>query len=168
MANEIEFRWSGQVMEPVDGLAFIGRNPGNQAIYMATGDSGNGMTHGTIAGMLIPELIRRGDHAWAKLYDPSRVRLKATTEFLKENINVAEQFKDYFTGSDTTLDQLQCGEGAVIRRGVHKMAAYRNDAGQLHAPPAPLIPLPQGERGPEQATPGRASHPPHYSPPHPS
>src|SRR5204863_99518 len=27
MIEEIEFRWAGQVMESVDGLAFIGRNP---------------------------------------------------------------------------------------------------------------------------------------------
>jgi glycine/D-amino acid oxidase-like deaminating enzyme len=26
MMTEIEFRWSGEVMEPIDGLAFIGRN----------------------------------------------------------------------------------------------------------------------------------------------
>ena len=45
-------------MEPVDGLAFIGRNPGDErTCYIATGDSGNGMTHGTIAGMLITDLI---------------------------------------------------------------------------------------------------------------
>src|SRR2546430_17554956 len=50
-AREIAYQWSGQVMEPVDGLAFIGRNPGDEAnVYIATGDSGNGMTHGTIAG----------------------------------------------------------------------------------------------------------------------
>jgi len=48
---QIVYRWSGQVMEPVDMMGFIGRNPGDKNIYIATGDSGNGMTHGTIAGM---------------------------------------------------------------------------------------------------------------------
>src|SRR5215213_10005274 len=53
-ALEVEYRWSGQVMEPVDGLAFIGRNPlDDDNVYIATGDSGQGMTHGTIAGMLL-------------------------------------------------------------------------------------------------------------------
>jgi hypothetical protein len=28
--ESVEFRWSGQVMEPVDSLAFIGRNPGDE------------------------------------------------------------------------------------------------------------------------------------------
>ena len=57
--ESVEFRWSGQVMEPIDGLAFIGRNPmDGENVFIATGDSGNGMTHGTIAGMLLTDLIR--------------------------------------------------------------------------------------------------------------
>ena len=45
-------------MEPVDGLAFIGHNPLDaDNVYTVTGDSGNGMTHGTIAGMLLTDLI---------------------------------------------------------------------------------------------------------------
>ncbi|HEX6316761.1 MAG TPA: FAD-binding oxidoreductase, partial [Gemmatimonadaceae bacterium] len=46
MATELLYQWSGQVLEPVDYMAFIGRNPGDDNIYIATGDSGNGMTHG--------------------------------------------------------------------------------------------------------------------------
>ena len=43
MAETIVFRWSGQVMESVDGVAFIGRNPGDaQNVYIVTGDSGQG------------------------------------------------------------------------------------------------------------------------------
>ncbi len=46
-------------MEPVDGLAFIGRNPlDRDNVFIATGDSGQGMTHGTIAGMLLTDLIQ--------------------------------------------------------------------------------------------------------------
>ena len=70
-AREVSYRWSGQVMEPVDGLAFIGRNPGDENVYVVTGDSGNGMTHGTIAGMLITDLIVGNANRWATLYDPS-------------------------------------------------------------------------------------------------
>ena len=129
-AKDVAFHWSGQVMEPVDGLGYIGRNPADKDnVYIVTGDSGNGMTHGTIAGMLIPELIRRGDHAWAKLYDPSRVTARTALDFAKENINVAKQFVDYFTGSDAPMDQLKPGEGATIRRGIHKVAVFRDQSG---------------------------------------
>ena len=133
-AGEVAFQWSGQVMEPVDSMGYIGRNPADKNnVYIVTGDSGNGMTHGAIAGMLIPELIRRGDHAWAKLYDPSRITLRTTPDFAKENINVARQYVDYFTSGDVaSADDLKSGEGAVIRRGAKKIAVYRDEAGTLH------------------------------------
>jgi len=133
-AKEIMFRWSGQVMEPIDSLGYIGRNPADEKnVYVVTGDSGNGMTHGVIAGMLVSELIRRGDHAWAKLYDPSRIRLRTAPDFAKENINVAKQYIDYFTGGDAdAAEALRPGEGAVVRRGLHKIAAYRDEAGAFH------------------------------------
>ena len=133
-AGEVLFQWSGQVMEPVDGLGYIGRNPSDEEnVYVVTGDSGNGMTHGAIAGMLIPELIRRGDHAWAKLYDPARITGRTALDFAKENLNVAGQFVDYFTSGDiASADDLKPGEGAVIRRGLKKIAVYRDEAGALH------------------------------------
>jgi len=36
----ITHRWSGQVLETIDYAGFIGRNPGNERVYVATGDSG--------------------------------------------------------------------------------------------------------------------------------
>ena len=74
MMGPVEYAWAGQVMEPMDGLAFIGRNPmDDDNIYVATGDSGMGMTHGTIAGMLLTDLILGRDNPWEALYDPSRM-----------------------------------------------------------------------------------------------
>jgi glycine/D-amino acid oxidase-like deaminating enzyme len=79
---EVEYRWSGQVMEPVDKLALIGRNPlDDDNVYIATGDSGQGMTHGAIAGMLLTDLIQDRRNKWKDLYDPARLRLKAVPEF---------------------------------------------------------------------------------------
>jgi Rieske Fe-S protein len=121
-------------MEPVDYMAYIGKNPGgDEHIYVATGDSGNGMTHGTIAGILLNELVQGRKHQWAKLYDPSRVRLRATPEYVKENANVAEQFKDYFTKSEVdNFGEIQPGDGAVVGRGRGKIAVYRDDHGTVH------------------------------------
>ena len=134
MIERIDYRWSGQVIEPVDSMAYIGRNPGgDEHIYIATGDSGNGMTHGTIAGIILNELVQGRKHQWAKLYDPSRVRLRATPEYLKENVNVAEQYKDWFTKGDVDrADEIQPGEGAVLGTGRGKIAVYRDDRGNTH------------------------------------
>jgi glycine/D-amino acid oxidase-like deaminating enzyme/nitrite reductase/ring-hydroxylating ferredoxin subunit len=130
----VEFRWSGQVMEPVDGLAFIGRNPRDEEnVYIVTGDSGNGMTHGTIAGMLITDLIQERDNDWAKLYDPSRKTLAAVGRFARENLNVARQSLDYVTGGDVDqVNDIAPGHGAVVRRGLQKIAAYCSDTGEIY------------------------------------
>ena len=111
MVKSIDFKWSGQVMEPVDYLAFIGKNPGaDQHIYIATGDSGNGITHGTIAGMLLSDLILGRENPWKKLYDPSRKTLRAAGEFLKENLNVAAQYADWAKQSEVgSYDEIEPG-----------------------------------------------------------
>jgi glycine/D-amino acid oxidase-like deaminating enzyme/nitrite reductase/ring-hydroxylating ferredoxin subunit len=132
--GNVDFRWSGQIMEPVDYMAFIGKNPGtDQHIFIATGDSGNGITHGTVAGILLTDLILGRKNPWAKLYDPSRVTLRATTSFLRENLNVASQYTDWASGGDVdSYEQIAAGAGAVVRRGMKKIAVYRDDQGSIH------------------------------------
>ena len=134
MMTEIKFRWSGQVMEPVDGLAFIGRNPmDKENVYVASGDSGNGMTHGTIAGMLITDLIQGRENSWAALYDPGRVTLRAAKTFAKEALNMAAQYADWVTKGDVKEDvSVAPGMGAVVRRGLKKIAVYCDETGKLH------------------------------------
>jgi glycine/D-amino acid oxidase-like deaminating enzyme/nitrite reductase/ring-hydroxylating ferredoxin subunit len=136
MVQGIEYRWSGQVIEPVDYMGFIGRNPGgDENIYIATGDSGNGMTHGTIAGMLITDLITGKHSPWKELYDPARITASrdSVLEFVKENLNVAAQYRDYITpGEVSSPDMIAPGEGAVMRRGRKKIAVYKDEAGSIH------------------------------------
>jgi glycine/D-amino acid oxidase-like deaminating enzyme/nitrite reductase/ring-hydroxylating ferredoxin subunit len=130
----VEFEWSGQVMEPVDGLAYIGRNPGDKGhIFVATGDSGHGMTHGTIAGILIRDLILGRANEWERLYDPSRKTARSAADYVRENLNVVKQYADYVTpGEVRSEDEIRPGEGAVIRQGLKKQAVYRDEAGGLH------------------------------------
>src|SRR5204862_194968 len=45
--------WSGQCQEPHDGMAYIGRLPHSEHVFIVTGDSGNGLTHGVIAGLMM-------------------------------------------------------------------------------------------------------------------
>jgi glycine/D-amino acid oxidase-like deaminating enzyme/nitrite reductase/ring-hydroxylating ferredoxin subunit len=133
MVGSFEHRWSGQIIEPIDYMGFIGINPGSDHVYIITGDSGNGMTNAAVAGMLLTDLIAGRENPWAKLYDPSRISLRATPEFAKENLNVARQYADYVTPGDvTSVEQIRHGEGAVVRRGARKIAVYRATDGSLH------------------------------------
>lgn len=133
--GQITDHWSGQVMEPVDAMAYIGRNPGDQNVFVVTGDSGNGMTHGTIAGMLITDLICDRDNPWVKLYDPRRKSLRPTVvaDYVAENANVVAQLTDYVTpGDESGGNKIRPGEGAILREGAKKIAAYRDETGTLH------------------------------------
>ena len=136
-AREVVYRWSGQVLEPNDYIAFIGRNPdGAENVYMASGDSGQGMTHGTIAGMVLSDLVRGESNPWTSLYDPSRVSLRARPieEFAKENADVALRYaKDFVTLGDVRSEaDIPRGEGRILRLGLKKVAAYRDQQGELH------------------------------------
>lgn len=133
--SEVELAWSGQVMETYDYLAFIGRNPmDHENVYVVTGDSGMGITHGTIAGMLLSDLILGRPNPWEALYDPSRVTLRAAGDFARENSNVALQYTDWLTAGDVgSVDEIAPGSGALVRQGLEKLAVYRDDEGQLHA-----------------------------------
>jgi len=134
MIGKIEFQWSGQIVEPTDGLAYIGRMPLDRPnVLIATGDSGHGMTHGTIAGVLLNDLIHGRRNEWASLYDPSRLRSTTTTDFVSENLNVLAHYTDWLTGGEvSSADEIKPGEGCIVRRGLSKVAAYRDEQGVLH------------------------------------
>lgn len=133
-AGEVAHRWSGMVLESFDGLALIGRAHGEEHVYIATGDSGMGMTHGTIAGLLIRDLVLGVQNPWQAVFDPWRTPLKTVGEVLRENLNVAAQYADWAgPGEVKSVDEIPPGHGAVVRRGLTKLAVYRDDAGRLHA-----------------------------------
>ena len=135
MAGDVGYRWSGQVVEPNDSLAFIGRNPGfADNVFVATGDSGNGLTHGTLAGLILPELIAGRDSPFEALYAPDRKTLRAADEFVRENANFVPYYGELFTRGDVDgAEMLAPGEAAVLRDGFGKVAVWRDPAGELHA-----------------------------------
>ena len=132
MIGEVKYRWSGQVQEPSDGIAFIGVAPtAGENVYVITGDSGMGLTHGTLGAILISDLIAGRKNEWAAVYDPSRKQMNA--EFFAENANALATFKEYVTpGEIGSVDELQPGQGAIIREGLTKLAVCRDDAGAVH------------------------------------
>ena len=130
----VEFTWAGQCMETIDGLAFIGRNPMDKDnVFIATGDSGMGLTHGTIAGMLLADLILEKRNPWETLYDPSRKPIRAAVNFTRESVNVAAQYLDWLTSGEVkSAHEIKPGNGAVLRRGLQKIACYRDGNGKVH------------------------------------
>ena len=132
MSGEVLYKWSGQILEPVDYLAYLGRNPGDENVYIITGDSGHGLTHGTIGGLLITDQIMNRRNKWQHIYDPSRVSLRATPRYLKENLNTAAQYADWIIPKHPdAVSELERGQGGVYRQGLQMVAVYKNDFGNL-------------------------------------
>jgi glycine/D-amino acid oxidase-like deaminating enzyme/nitrite reductase/ring-hydroxylating ferredoxin subunit len=134
MAAEVTYRWSGEVFNSFDGLALIGADLATPNVYVITGQTGMGMTHGTIGGMVIADLILGRPNPWIDLYDPARVPPRALSEVLSEGLNVAAQYgKSWLTGGDVrSEDDIKAGDGAVVGWGATKVAAYRDEQGVLH------------------------------------
>ena len=134
--EDIEYQWSGQVMEPKDSIAFIGHNPGDDKnnIYIATGDSGNGITHGTIAGILLTDLILGKSNPWAALYDPSREPRKELGSDAREGVQHGEEENQKKSSpkseKEISFENLDEGQGVVLED--KKIAVYKDHKGQLH------------------------------------
>jgi Rieske Fe-S protein len=78
-------------------------------------------------------LIVGRPNSWAKLYDPSRVTIKGLGTWAKDNLVVAAQYTDLLTpGEVSDAAEIKAGDGAVIRRGLTKVACYRDESGALH------------------------------------
>jgi Rieske Fe-S protein len=83
--------------------------------------------------MLVTDMVMGRDNPWAELYDPDRVRLLSATELSKENLNVSLQYADLvMPGEVSSVDEIPPGEGRILRRGLHPIAAYREEDGTLH------------------------------------
>lgn len=134
MVTEIYRRWSGQVLEPIDGVAYIGSyDKKQQNIYCITGDSGQGMTHSTLGAMLIADLIAGRPNDWEDIYSPSRMTIGGLGEFVKHAGNTVRQFAEWLApGEVDSPDKIPSGSGAVMRRGLHKVAVYRDPEGGVH------------------------------------
>jgi Rieske Fe-S protein len=129
----VTHRWSGQVLETIDYTSFTGRNPGSENVYVHTGDSGQGITHGVVASLIISEAIVRGRDRWQELYAPDRKTMSAIGTFISENLTAVKNFAEYIApGEVSSFDDVKNGQGAIVRKGLTKVAAYRDEKGQLH------------------------------------
>ncbi len=129
----VQYHWSGQVFETPDGLGLFGLAPWNSPnVFVMTGDSGMGLTHGTLGARLVADLVMGRPNDLASVYSPSRLMPGALRTLLGENLNMVAQFRDWVTGGDVSSPaEIPPGHGAIIRSGLTKHAVYRNEDGQV-------------------------------------
>src|SRR5687767_6915694 len=133
-----EYRWSGQIIEPVDGLPYIGPNTASRHVYVATGYAGNGWTFGTVAGSLVADLIQGKSNRYAELYEATRVKpFTSAYDYVTENVAFpAHLVKDRLTSlnaEDRPVEALRPGEGGIFTSAEGKLAVCRDRHGALHA-----------------------------------
>ncbi|AEO67570.1 uncharacterized protein THITE_2116463 [Thermothielavioides terrestris NRRL 8126] len=134
-AGAVDYRWSGQIYEPVDYMAFIGKNQGNQKIYIVTGDSGDGLTHGVLAGRLIADEIEGKENKWASLYNPKRLGsiIKTLPSLVKHDVQINLQYKRFLQTDITDIEDLAPGSGGVLNSATAKpLAVYKDEDGKVH------------------------------------
>jgi glycine/D-amino acid oxidase-like deaminating enzyme/nitrite reductase/ring-hydroxylating ferredoxin subunit len=133
-AMTFDRRWSGQVIEPNDGLPLIGENPGTTHLYVASGFSGNGITFGTLAAMIFRDAILGVANPWAEIYEPRRLKPFAQGRYYSENADFPKTLaKDRLAhGEVESVDQIPRGEGRLMRKGRRMLAVYRDEQGSLH------------------------------------
>jgi hypothetical protein len=127
------WKWRAKaVAELHEGYAgYIGRDPDNDHIYFVTGDSGQGITNGALAGLLIPALFDGGKHRWQKLYDPARVTMSAAKTYVFENATAVKSMAEHLGGPiQPSMDSLQKGEGGLVRDGLSTAGVFRDDKGK--------------------------------------
>jgi glycine/D-amino acid oxidase-like deaminating enzyme/nitrite reductase/ring-hydroxylating ferredoxin subunit len=125
-----EFRWSGQVTEPVDGLPYIGEVVEQQ--FVATGYAGNGMTFGTLAAVMARDWVLGAKNPWRDLFAVHRKNLKSSWNYLRENIDYPYyMLKGRLSSVRDSLDDVRRGEGRVVVVDGQRIAAYRDLQGEL-------------------------------------
>lgn len=131
------YRWSAQDFMPADGIPYVGRvTADNDRLYVATGFAKWGMSNGTAAGMILGDVLVGRDNPWAETFDATRKEpTTSVSDFVKENVNVAERFIGDRLGSLTapSADGLEPGTAGMVRVDGEKVAGYRDGEGVLHA-----------------------------------
>jgi glycine/D-amino acid oxidase-like deaminating enzyme/nitrite reductase/ring-hydroxylating ferredoxin subunit len=135
LAGKITHKWSGQIIEPFDGLAFIGRNPMDaDNVFIITGGSGHGLTHGSLGATIVRDLIQDHPNEWSKLYDPSRISPRALGLMAKENAKSILPYEDHLYLKDQyTKGPLVPGTGVLVRDKLKEVAVYCDPQGKLHS-----------------------------------
>jgi nitrite reductase/ring-hydroxylating ferredoxin subunit len=128
----LDHRWSGQVIETNDGLPYIGETAEGQ--FVATGFGGNGMTFGTLAGIMARDAALRGQNPWRDLFHTGRTHVRGGMwSYVTENADFPYYFvKDRVTQvNGSATNEVKRGEGKILSLPEGRVACFRDDGGKI-------------------------------------
>jgi Rieske Fe-S protein len=129
---DVTHHWSGQVIETPDGLPYIGDTGPHQ--FAATGFSGNGITFGTLSGMMATDRILGRKNPWRDLFDPARKKIVGGAwDYIKENKDYPYyMLRDRFAGAEAkSVRAVKPGEGKIVEYKGEQVAVSRNADGSV-------------------------------------
>ncbi len=130
----IEQQWSAQYFIPADGLPHVGRMPGRESTFVATGFAGAGLTWGTVAGTLVARMVLGQRHPLEEILAPGRLTLLASAKnVIAEGLDAVKRFAvDRFArGKPAAEEEIAPGTGQVVLRHGRRVAVYRDPAGAV-------------------------------------
>lgn len=133
--SEIAYRWSAQHYQAADDVPYIGlANHFAKHTYMATGFFADGLVYGTLAGIIISDLMQRKSNQLAETYNAQRFTPAASATFvIKESSNIFLQYlKDYPLLTSKKYNDIKIGEGKIVEIDSEKYAVSRDHTDQLH------------------------------------
>jgi Rieske Fe-S protein len=132
----VERAWSSQVVRAADGVPMIGRNAASKRVFVATGYDGNGITYGAMAGKLLADACLGKSSQLARTVEATRFTPAASFKsFITENVDFpAYLVKDAVAGAEArSVDEVEKGDGKLVRLGGKRVAVYRDPENKLHA-----------------------------------
>jgi len=133
----ITHRWSAQDPTAYDGLPVVGPYlPRSSRLFVASGFMKWGLTGGTMAAMVLRDLLGGRGHPWASTFSPNRLSPRSAPKLAQMNAQVAAEFVgDRLRRPDTTpVSDVPAGEARVVRDGRRgKKGVFRDEEGTLHA-----------------------------------
>lgn len=133
--TDVVYKWSAQHYQTADEVPYIGlASRSSKNTYLATGFFADGLLYGTLAGLILGDMILNKENPLEKTYNSNRFTPLASTPFLlKENGNVFFQYlKDLPFISSNKFDDIKIGEGKVVEMEQEKWAVSRDEQNQLH------------------------------------
>lgn len=111
-------------------------SPSSKHVFIGTGFQGWGMTNGTLAAIIISDLILGKNNPWEKLYSPNRINFKESAgRFAKETLNVGKEFigSKLPITKEADLSSVKKGKGKIIEVKGKILGIYRDYQGKLFA-----------------------------------
>jgi glycine/D-amino acid oxidase-like deaminating enzyme/nitrite reductase/ring-hydroxylating ferredoxin subunit len=133
--SSVDYFWSTQDAYSIDSTPYIGRfTPHSKNLYIASGFMGWGMTNGTVAGILLSDMITGNKNKWEAVFDPSRrEQVQSAKKFVNQNISVAKEFIKGKINKSKKMNAeiIERGKGEVIRKDGKDIAVYKDEEGNV-------------------------------------